>query len=93
MSPLRQQVEDNTTSIKLIQQSITYMTQGIDGIRSDVRELKETLNDAYVKKEEYNSLAEKVKSLEDLKNWALRIVIGAIIISLLSLVLIKFNQV
>lgn len=86
---ITEQVEDNTTSIALLGKDISYMKTGIDSIINSVKSLREDVSNGFAKKEEIESLKTRISTLENLKDWGIKIVVGAIIISLLSLVLIK----
>lgn len=85
-SDLEKQTDDNSTSIKLIQQDIGYMKTGIDNIQNDIKSLKDTIDDGYTRKDEHQALIKRVESIENLKEWAIKIIVGAIILSLLAFI-------
>lgn len=79
--------EQNTSEIALIKQSLKYMKDGIDEIKQELRDFKRELIDGFVTKEKFQALEQDVKELKSLKEWALRIVLGAVIVALLALVI------
>jgi hypothetical protein len=83
---LEKQVEINTSSISLIQKDLSYMTKGIDELKQMFNEFAKNLADGFVTKAEFNNLQEKVDGMVNLKDWAIKIILGAIIIALLALV-------
>lgn len=86
---LEKQVSENSSSIKLLTKDISYMRSGIDEIKNSINSLKIDINNGFATKEELNSLKGKIKDLEDLKGWAIKIVVGGIIVSLLAIIGIK----
>lgn len=79
------QVEDNRTSILLLKQDIGYVKSALDEIKNDIKDIKEELPNAFATKSELVNLDKRLKDVEDLKNWFVRIVLGAIIVSILAL--------
>lgn len=75
-------VENHDTSIKLIEQSLTYMTTGI-------AEIKESIKNGLATKKDLDTLDMRVKNIESIKDWAIKIVLGAIIVSLLAVIGLK----
>jgi len=86
---LENQTEQNSTAIKLIQQDMGYMKSGIDDIKSDIKDLKDAIEDGYTRKDEHQALENRVKSIENMKEWGIKIVIGSIILSLLTFIGLK----
>ena len=86
---ITEQVDENTTSIALIKQDMQYMKDGIDNIIQSVKSLREDVSNGFVKKEEVDAIKTRISNLENLKEWAIRIVLGAVLLAILSLVLIK----
>lgn len=81
------QDQDNATSIKLLEQGFEYMKSALDDIKESITILTNKLENGFVTKEEFKSLDKRVSGLEDLKGWALKIIVGGVIMSLLALVL------
>lgn len=93
---IAEQIEKHSTSIALLQQGMDYMTNGIDDIKVSINSLRIDVSNGFAKKEEITSLRleilelkDKQEKLENLKDWAIKLVVGAIIVALLSLVLVK----
>jgi len=86
------QVQDNTIAIKLMQQTLDYMSRGIDEIKNGIEHLRDEFKEGYVSKEELtilrteiDSLRKKIKRFDNLTNYGLKTIIGFIIIGLLTL--------
>ena len=77
---------DSTTSEKLVSvaKDIEYIKVGMDDVKKLINEVK----DGYTKKEEFESLKRRVQHIEGNATWLVRIIIGAVIVAILSLVLI-----
>lgn len=89
-SHLESQLAEHNTAIELIKQEIRqeflHMKESIDSLAEQFKDMKNQLISGFVTKEEHASLRRDVDELLSLKGWAIRIVVGAIIISLLALI-------
>lgn len=81
----KSQIDQNSTSIELLKKDITYMKTGIDDIKSSMSELRHEITDGFATKQELKSLNERVGKMENLKDWAIKIVVGSIIVGLLTI--------
>jgi hypothetical protein len=79
------QEEQNSVSIKLLSQSFEYMKTALDDIKKSIVELQHEVKNGFVSKEEFMNLKKEVQELQDLKGWALRVIIGSVIMGLLAL--------
>lgn len=79
------QDRENATSIKLLEQGFEYMKAALDDIKNSITTLTHKLENGFVTKEEFSSLDKRVSGLEDLKAWALKIIVGSVIMGLLAL--------
>ena len=79
------QEEQNSVSIKLLSQSFEYMKTALDDIKTSIEDLKHEVKNGFVSKDEFMHLKLEVQELQDLKAWALRIIMGSIIMGLLAL--------
>lgn len=79
------QDQENATSIKLLEQGFEYMKTALDDIKLSINSLTAKLENGFVTKEEFKVLEMKVKEHDDLKGWAMKIIIGSIIMGLLAL--------
>lgn len=77
---------------------ISRLTSAIEKLDGSVNSLERRIADTYVRKDVYNAhrerdakagenLASKVDALVALRDWALKLVVGAIILALLGLVI------
>lgn len=89
---LEKQTEMNTNSISLIQKDLSYMTKGIDDIKTSVKDLGTTMTNGFATKSEITLIRGEIKSvsdrvipLEKAGSWVVKIVLGAIILALLAL--------
>ena len=84
----------NTTdkqSEKNTEVELARMAKDIEYIKLSMEELKKLIaevKDGYAKKEEFESLKRRVQHIEGNATWLVRIIIGAVIVAILSLVLI-----
>lgn len=83
------QDDANTTSIKLLEQSFDYMKVALNEIKQSIGELRREVQNNFVSKDEFKNLKLQVESIENLKNLTIKIIVSAVIVSLLSLVMIK----
>lgn len=81
-----EQTEMNTTSISLIQKDIQYMSKGIDEIKTSMKDLKDGLMQGFVTIEQFKNLQQEVWDLQNLKDWAMKIIFGAIILAVLAVI-------
>jgi hypothetical protein len=81
---LKTQTEDNSTAIKLIQKDLSYMSSGITEIKDSIKELKDNMLNGFVSIEQFRNLQAEVRELKNLKDWAMRLVMGAIILAVLA---------
>lgn len=79
------QDQENATSIKLLEQGFEYMKSALDDIKTSITNLTNKLENGFVTKEEFQVVKDDVKELQDLKGWALKIVLGSVIMGLLAL--------
>lgn len=86
---IEKRIDTHDTAIQLIQQEFGYMKKGISDLNTSIKELGMSINNGFVTKEQFERLRSDVDDMKNLKSWAFRIVIGAIIVALLSLVLVK----
>lgn len=86
---LEKQVEKNTVSITLMEQTLSYMKSGIDDIKTEIASLKHDLMNGFVNKDQFTSLKNDVDDLKRMRDWAIKIIIGSIILALLSLIILK----
>lgn len=82
---IEKQTDSNTNSISLIQKDLSYMADGIKDIKESVRSLTESMNNGFATKTEVRVIDKRITELEDLKGWAVKIILGAIIAGLLAL--------
>lgn len=68
---------------------IPLICKNIESIDAKLEKIIATMEENYVKVETAKNLSDKVASLSDNQTWVVRIVIGAVIMALLGLVLIK----
>lgn len=78
---------DNSTAIKLMQKDVGYIQTDIGDIKKSVSDLSDTISDKFVNKEELGVVKSDVADLLSMRDWAVRIVVGAVIVALLALVL------
>lgn len=81
------QDQENATSIRLLEQGFEYMKSALDDIKESITILTHKLENGFVTKEEFRAVKDDVKELQDLKGWALKIVVGTVIVALLALVI------
>lgn len=65
------------------------MRIGLRDIKAEVTNLNTTIDGKYSTKEELKVVSDEVQALKNLKEWAIKIIVGAIIISLLALAGLK----
>lgn len=85
-------LNDHSQSIGLITREFQYMREGIEGIKKSIDSLKKEIVDGFVTKDQHkllekelSALKDDVKSMQDDRTWVVKIVVGAIILSLLAL--------
>lgn len=78
--------EGLVVSVELLKQDVSYLKVGIDEIREELRQMRQDFKDWYVSRDEYASLVREVKDLKSLKDWAIKLVIGSVIIALLAII-------
>lgn len=62
------------------------MTKGIDEIKESMKELKYNITSGFVSIEQFRLLQLEVRGLQNLKDWAMKLVVGAIILSVLAVI-------
>jgi hypothetical protein len=82
---LSMQDQENATSIKLLEQGFEYMKSALDDIKESISLLTYKLENGFVTKEEFRSVKDDVRELQELKGWALKIIVGSVIMGLLAL--------
>lgn len=91
------QTQKNTQSIAVLSSEIGYMRSGIDDIKKGISDLRKDVADSYSKKGELavvqasfqkdlDELGRRMKAIESFKDWGVKIVLGAVIITLLALI-------
>lgn len=94
---LEGRVNDNGLAIRLMQTEFEHMKEGIDEIKTTVkegfakvddsfRELKEEIKDGYATNEQLSGVKDDIADLQDLKKWATRLVIGSAFTTLLGII-------
>lgn len=79
------QEQENSTSIKLLEQKLEYMQATLNEIKDSIANFMTDVKNGFVTKEEFRSLQKEVRDLQDLKSWAFKIIIGSVIMGLLAL--------
>jgi len=85
-TPITQEGRDTLyVSVELVKQDIGYLKLGVDEIREELRQMRTDFKDGYVSRDEYTALSREVRDLKNLKDWAIKIVLGAVLVGLLAL--------
>lgn len=86
---IEKRVDMHETAIQLVNQrldlSLKTVTNGIDDLKQSVNGLKTSIDNGYVTKQQFENVKNDVDDLKSLKGWAMKIVIGAVIVGVLAL--------
>lgn len=86
---IEKRVDMHETAIQLTNQkldlSLKTVTAGIDDIKASMVGLKDSIENGFVTKQEFTNLKEAVADLQNYKSWAIKIVLGAVIVGVLAL--------
>lgn len=100
LKEMEKRVGSNETDIKLLGQKIDLtignITKAFDALTKGIDDLRHSIENGFVSKEQLEIIKtdvkntnERVKAMEDIKAWASKIILGAVLVALLSLVIIK----
>lgn len=78
----KEKIETNSRTIALIKKDLEYMTKGIDEIKESINKMV----NGFVTIEQYRNLEKRVAEMENLKDWAMKLVFGAIILTVLAII-------
>lgn len=81
---LERQVEENSTSIQLLKQSIDYMKEGLDDIKVSITSLRAELKNGFVTKEQFERLKADVVELKNVYNLVMKTLIIAVVAAVLT---------
>jgi hypothetical protein len=68
---------------------LEYMKAGIDDIKESVKRLSKEVRGSYATKEDVREIESKIEKYDSLIEWVLRIIVGALIVGILSLLGVK----
>lgn len=86
---IEKKVDLHDTAIQLTNQklelSMKTVTQGIEDLKNGLSDLKTSIDSGYVTKQQFENIRSDVEDLKSLKGWAIKIVVGAVIVGVLAL--------
>lgn len=77
-------MEENSTSIQLLKQSIDYMKEGLDDIKVSITSLRAELKNGFVTKEQFERLKADVVELKNVYNLVMKTLIIAVVAAVLT---------
>lgn len=81
--------EKNASDILLLGRDVAYIKVSVDKIQKTLDTQGASMNETFVRKSDFHHLYEKVEKINYIGDWIFRVIVGAVILSLLGLVLIK----
>lgn len=92
-SEMEKRIESHETDIKLLGQKVDLtvgnISKAIDALTKGVDDLRHSIENGFVSKEQFERVKIEVANIQDIKTWAIKIVVGAVLVALISLVIIK----
>lgn len=93
LKEMEKRVGSNETDIKLLGQkvdlTVNNITKSFDALTEGISDLRHSIENGFVSKEQFERVKQDVANIQDIKAWAIKIVVGAVLVALLSLVIIK----
>lgn len=86
------QIQSNTKSLAELATASAIVARDIGYMRQEMEKLItkiDALNAQFVTKSEYEDIEQRLNKLESLKDWIVRLVLGAVIMGLLALLGLK----
>ncbi len=80
------QTEENTKNIAVITNDLGYIKHQLDIIDKKIDQMFRNVPN----RSEFEALQDDVQGLENIKEWGLRVIIGALLVAILSLVITGF---
>ena len=79
----------NEVKLAVMAEKVGNIESDVKDIKTSITDLQHSMDDGYAKKIDVENVAVRVKVIEGQRDWAVKIVIGAIILSILGLVLVN----